>query len=197
MSSPITSPSKPSGTQSSTATQRATVAPPDDYVHLTAEGLLLFCQSRLRELDDAIAAKMKGQEDLVAMQSMVGKIESSLKAGGTAGFNDQQKVDEVSTMIDAAIVEAGKCGDNTLVANLQSVQHKLHDGKNAEVSPDELKDMSSMLDNALSSCRSSAEVSMIELQSLVSKRATQLQLTTGMMNSIDEAPKAIAANIGR
>jgi hypothetical protein len=42
-----------------------------------------------------------------------------------------------------------------------------------------------------------AELSMIELQSLVSKRATALQLTTGMMRSIHDSTKGIAGNIGR
>ena len=42
-----------------------------------------------------------------------------------------------------------------------------------------------------------AEVSMIDLQSLVSKRATALQLTTGMMRSINDSTKTVAGNIGR
>lgn len=45
--------------------------------------------------------------------------------------------------------------------------------------------------------RSGAELSMIELQSLTAKRATALQLTTGMMNSINSSTKTIAGNIGR
>jgi hypothetical protein len=45
--------------------------------------------------------------------------------------------------------------------------------------------------------RSGAELNMIEIQSLVSKRATALQLTTNMMNGINESQKSIAGNIGR
>ncbi len=44
---------------------------------------------------------------------------------------------------------------------------------------------------------SGAEISMIELQSLVSKRATDLQLTTGMMSALNDDTKKIAGNIGR
>ncbi len=41
------------------------------------------------------------------------------------------------------------------------------------------------------------EMSMIDIQSLISKRATALQLTTNMLQSINEATKNTAANIGR
>ena len=53
------------------------------------------------------------------------------------------------------------------------------------------------LDQVTGGFHSGAESSMIELQSLVSRRSTALQLTTGMMNAINEGTKRIAGNIGR
>jgi len=41
-----------------------------------------------------------------------------------------------------------------------------------------------------------SELSMIELQHIVSARSTLLQLTTSMMNSMHDASKTIAGNIG-
>lgn len=41
-----------------------------------------------------------------------------------------------------------------------------------------------------------AELSMVELQSLVSKRATALQLMTGMQQSLNDSAKTVAGNIG-
>jgi hypothetical protein len=43
---------------------------------------------------------------------------------------------------------------------------------------------------------SGAEVSMIQLQSLVAKRATALQLTTGLLQSLNDGTHTIAGNIG-
>lgn len=51
--------------------------------------------------------------------------------------------------------------------------------------------------NGLAAARDSAEVSIIEQQNLVSRRATTLQLTTGMMHSTNSAAKLVAGNIGR
>ena len=44
---------------------------------------------------------------------------------------------------------------------------------------------------------SNSELNMIGLQSVVSQRATAIQLTTGMMNSINDGEKKVAKNIGR
>lgn len=43
----------------------------------------------------------------------------------------------------------------------------------------------------------SGELSIFDLQSLVSKRSTVLQLATGMMQSLNEATKSVLPNIGR
>lgn len=191
-------------TQAGTVAQHAILAPPADYVPLSPELLLLFCQSRLQEMDTAIQKKMTGQNDLVALQDSVGRIQSMLKAGDgqvngddRIAFDNPAVVDKVSLEIDAAIAAAKVTGNSTVVKNLEDVKLKLHAGDDGQVNKEEVKDLSTMLDNALSSCRSGAELSMIELQSLVSKRATQLQLTTGLMSSLNEGSKSIAANIGR
>ena len=44
---------------------------------------------------------------------------------------------------------------------------------------------------------SNSDLKMIELQSLVSNRATQLQLVTDMMGTLNDSNKAVASNIGK
>lgn len=203
MSTPVTI--QPKDTQIGTVAQHATILPPEDYVPLTADSLFVFCQTRLQAMDKSIALKMAGQKGLIALQSQIGFIQTSLKApgkggGGDTAFNDTDKVKDISDQLDAAIKVADDTGNGTTAETLRKVKATLHQGPNGGdnlVSKDELKDMSTMLDNASSDARSGAEVSMIELQSLVSQRATALQLTMGMMNSINEGSKSIAANIGR
>ena len=204
MSGPIAAQSKPAATQAGTVTQHASIAPPDDYVPLTAEGLLLFCQARLQEFDTDIQKKMNGQKGLVGLQKSIGELQSMLKAGdGKANGNDKVAFDnsDVVKAVDAKITElineAKANGNEDLAKTLKGVSTELRTGGDNMVTKDEIKEMCTTLDNALASVRSGAELSMIDLQSLVSKRATTLQLTTGMMNSINEGQKSIAANIGR
>lgn len=172
------------------------------YTPLTPEGILAFCSSQLQGMDTAIQKNMNKQSSLVKLQDQVAGIQNALKAhaSGTGkesdyAFNDQAAVDGVTAKIDAAIGSAKEAGNNQLVADLEAVKVKLRDGEDGSVSFGEVKDMSQMLDNANAACRSGAELNMIELQALISKRSTALQLITGMMNNINEIAKTIAGNI--
>lgn len=177
---------------------------PVDYVPLTAEGILFFCQSRLHEMDKSIRTKMAGQEKLVALQSEIGEIQSALRAANVKGdgdkvaFDDKATVDKLFIMFDSAIAHATECGNDSAAKMLKNMKEKLRpEGGDNLVDPTEVKDICSTLDKASGACATGAELSMIELQSIVSKRATTLQLTTGLMSSINEAAKSIAANMGR
>jgi hypothetical protein len=170
----------------------------EDYVSLSADSLLYFCQSRLRDLDERIVGKMKGQEGLIGLQSKVESILAEIKSKSSGqDFDDKNKVDSVSLKIDDAIASAKASGNASLVDSLGRVKDILRSGNDGLVISSEIESMDKLLTNSIGGCRSAAEMSMIELQSLVSRRATQLQLTTGMMTSLNEGSKAIAGNIGR
>jgi hypothetical protein len=190
-------------TQSDITTAQMRLAqPPSDYVALTPDSLLIFCQSRLKSMDDVIHKKMDLQQSFVALQDTVTTVQAKLKEYGKAGADDAVafagpgKINEVTRLLDSAIATAKDCGSNELASSLESVKEKLRAGDD-NVLVGEVKDMNTMLDSALTTCRSSAEVSMIDMQSLISQRATTLQLTTGMMNSLNEGMKSIAGNVGR
>ena len=51
------------------------------------------------------------------------------------------------------------------------------------------------LNNVNGGDRSGADISMMQLQSLVSSRNTMLQLVTNMMGSINDGMKAVAGNV--
>ncbi len=188
--------------------QGAATAPPDGYVPLTPEGLLIFCQTRLRDLDTAIHAKMQKQNDKVALQDAVSQIQAAIVAGdgkvngdSAVAYDNEKTVADISAQIDKAVTLAQSQGDTGMAASLESVKAVLQRGKGETtdgfVTKDEVKEMSKTLESALSASHSGAEISMIELQSLVSQRSTSLQLTTGMMNSVNEGTKSVAGNIGR
>jgi hypothetical protein len=55
-------------------------------------------------------------------------------------------------------------------------------------------DLKSVVQEAINSSNG-AELNMIEIQSLISKRATALQLTTAMLNSMNETQRKVAGNL--
>lgn len=179
---------------------------PEGFVPLTPEALLLFCNSRLRDLDTAIRSKMQKQTDKVHLQNAVSEVQSMITAGdgnvnADAGiaYENTELSKSINGKIDEAIKAAYAQGDTSMATSLESVRNIFNAGgpHDVKVSKEEVKTMSQTLESALSASHSGAEISMIELQSLVSQRATALQLTTGMMNSVNEGAKAIVGNVGR
>jgi hypothetical protein len=182
-------------------TPQALSAPPD-YVPLTPEGLLVYCQQQLQLIDHDIQDKMDGQNALVVAQNKTTDFENALKSMtpngvGVTAINDPKQLQTLNTSLDEAI-SAAKAANNTDLSDaLGKVKGVLNgDNNDSLVTSDEVKQMNSMLDSALTASHSTTDTAMIALQADVSKRATVLQLTTGMMNSMDDASKAIAGNIG-
>jgi hypothetical protein len=168
---------------------------------LSPEGLLLFCQSQLGDLDQKIQQGMTQQKKMVALQNSIGNIKSLLTEVGLRGkevvkLTPQQKED-ITKAFDQAIKEAKSMGDSDAAKAIESAKSQFLLDDNFFVGGDETKAMNDALDTAVGSARSGAELQMIELQGLMSKRATALQLTTNMLNSVNEGAKSIAGNIGR
>jgi NDP-sugar pyrophosphorylase family protein len=112
---------------------------------------------------------------------------------------DPKKMEEAKNAIGVAIQRAEDAGDTGTAEKLKKVLSTLTNDRSDDflVINSEGKSMLSAIDGAVNDSRSGAELNMIEIQSLVSKRATALQLTTSMLNSINESAKGIAGNIGR
>jgi hypothetical protein len=187
-------------------TPQALSAPPD-YVPLTPDGLLVFCQKQLRDLDTKIQSAMTSQQGMVATESQVSDIEAILKQNmngpgsdqdDKVGFQDPTILNNIDDKVTTLMNQATAAGNTALATSLKAVHDTLHAGPpgDCKVTKDDIKDMCTTLDSATTDLRSGAELSMITLQSLISQRATALQLTTGMMSSMNDGSKAIAGNIG-
>jgi hypothetical protein len=136
----------------------------------------------------------------VALQGEITSLQSDMKTyldGSDSGeaFNDPEKLNALDVRISSLIATAEACGQTKLADTLKAVKAKLHTAQDNIVSKTEITDMCDMLTSGLSVCSSGAEISMIELQATVSRRATQLQMTTSLIATLNEAPKAIAGNM--
>lgn len=170
---------------------------------LSPEGLLIFCQAQLGALDKTIQERMAGQRNLIAKQNALTELRTALSTAGLsengpeANLSDAQ-MHQLNLAFDAAIAKAGQMGDRAMVQKLTELKNgPLHQGDDFKLNAGEMKAMFGSIDGMVNEGRSGAELNMIEIQSLVSKRATALQLTTSMLSSTNESAKSIAGNIGR
>lgn len=182
-----------------------------DYVPLTVESLLVFCQTRLRDLDTKIQTGMTKQQDRISLQDAVNEIKSFTAGRTTLGIESdgkwsqnadtlakaREQVAAGNALFDAAIEKARIADDQPLVDALLKERAKWDCGSDGIVTKEEMEGVNKGLDLINSGLGAENEMQMIGLQSLISKRATALQLTTNMLNTLNESQKTIAGNVGR
>ena len=195
--------------------------PPEFSGYLTPDALMAYCETRLRGLDDQMQSAFAEQQKSNSIQKLIGDIQGDagvavpdhtldLSMKGNTGWpNNPGDVAIVKGAYDAinAKLKTMDPSDPEFAA-LQKIRDNLgsEDGNgNFTPNPSLGKSMTTdgwntMVTGALSSAAkdlsSSAELSMINLQSLMSQRQEAIQLATNLVQSLGDQANKIAENVG-
>lgn len=153
---------------------------------LTPESLLLYCQTRIHDLDRTIQDKFTRENKTVELQKKLGTLKTYITQAAEDGVSPSEH-DQIAKMVDEL---KGLTNDTDLSAQLQA----LSDGS-VNATADKAKDLGQNIDDICKDLGAGRELSMIELQSVVSQRQTALQLTTNLLNAVNESSRNIAGNI--
>ena len=185
--------------------------------YLTPDALMAYCETRLRGLDDQMQKAFEEQQKSNAAQELLGKLQAdihfavpdhtldvSLKNGN--GFpnnpNDYNQLKNAYDTLEAKIKTLDP--RDPLAQKLTQIANNLGSDKSGSFVPS-LKSMTtddwnSMVTGALSSAAkdlsSSSELSMINLQSLMSQRQQAIQVCTNLVQSLGDQCNKIAENVG-
>jgi Na+/phosphate symporter len=176
----------PQGLQSKTLLVNRTLASIAPPTFLTPESLLVYCRSRLHELDATIQDRFDKENKTVELQKKLGAIKSYIAKAAEDGVSDGEHGD-IANMVDAA---KALTNDPDLTAQLQA----LADGS---IGADAKKGaaLGQNIDDICKDLGSGRELAMVELQSIVSQRQTALQLTTNLLSAVNESARNITNNI--
>jgi hypothetical protein len=172
----------------------------NDLAGLTPDGLLAYCNAQLNDMDGQINGYMNGQKAALRDRTAVQSAEEVFKKFGTKGPQNQDQWDECEHALDRAAnsLPADDPNRQALIdykANLEQ-QYCRDISRNPHYPGDgEWQANTEALDNMASGIKSGAEIEMIKLQSLVSQRATVVQLTTNMMSKMDQSLENVASKI--
>jgi hypothetical protein len=166
---------------------------------LTSDALLIYCQSQLSALDGDIKGYLDEQRLNVARKKGLADLENTMKKYTTS--MDSAGAQDVEAAWNRAMnsLPPGDPVRNAMNAKYQEFLHHDHGyGPGAIYYSGEewsalMGDVHSMLENV----NGNAEINMIQLQSIMSKRQTAVQLTTSMLSKLDEGTKSVVSNIGR
>jgi hypothetical protein len=186
-------------------------------VAVTPESLLYYCASRLDSIDKKIDAHFKDQQAKNTASEEIGKLQSIL---GRASF--QAKGDSADFNADVHAAEGNEIlaiyrnTQNAEVKKAAGEAFKLRTGIDpeaaapsgisvvdvnnakaaiAEQTPAQWAQRIDNVKSVATSLSKGAELNMIQLQSYVSQRQLAIQLTTQIMQAVNEGCKQVAGNI--
>jgi hypothetical protein len=172
----------------------------DGFQYLTGESLLMYCQTRLQDLDGDIQSRMTDQKSALARRQAIQTAQQVFKSFGDKGPQTQADWDKCEAAISAAAqaLPAGDPGRGMLEDFRYAMEHQYcrdlapdphypHDG--------EWKGTIDGLGKMVEDIKGSAEIEMLQLQQLMSQRQTAVQLTTNMMAKMDQSQDAIVKNV--
>lgn len=175
--------------------------------NLTPDALLIYIQSALGDLDADIQGYLDKQQLVLAEKTALHNVETLL---GTKPGN----LEDLQKLYRAAEAEIRKLPENDPVrtqahALLAEFARSHHHGGMFEtttgtfpegstfikIGDDEWKKLDEEMKNLGADASSEGETNMIQLQSLMSRRQTAVQLTTNVMNKLDQSYDSIVKNI--
>ena len=172
------------------ATSTSTVEGAPVLPYLTPDAMLVYCQTRLNDINTQCKDIMSRQEKNTNDQAALGKLLTTLNQYPEGAGDDIGKA-AIWSAYNKAIEDVGGA-DTTLGAELLEARNTL-------VKKSEKNDVQACLSSTKSmqsKLNSNSEVDMIRMQSLMSQRQTAIQLTTNIIQSLNDQANKIVANIG-
>jgi hypothetical protein len=174
---------------------------------LTPDALMLYCASRLKGLDQQMQEQFAKQQTYRAASGAVNKLQArfaelSANQKGISPSDPQHKAifDEMESLWNDAM--AALPPDSPQRAQLQGQRDAYNrsmmapNGGDWAFSKEECASMATSIGTISKDLSSSAELDMIQLQSLMSQRQTAIQMCTNLVSALGETSKTIAQKIG-
>jgi len=165
---------------------------------LTPDALMLYCRSRLGDLDDKMDDQFEKQkayrDGTAALNRAHGLVADGVRAGGMSDQQGEAVVNELNLAIEALPDGPQK---KDIIAQRDFFTNEMkNDGDAISVDKAACEGYAKSLDNLSKDLGTSAELDMMTLQSLMSQRQTAIQISTNLIQSLGESSKTIAQKIG-
>jgi len=166
---------------------------------LTPDALMSYCSTRLRGIDDQVHAAFAKQQQANNDSSALTKINISVPDHDLdmTKPEDRQVVQDALNQLNAAYDTVQDPTAKAALANqINALQHDLK--SSAKVPTEDFKNTTSGgVQKIQQDLNSGAELSMINLQSLMSQRQSAIQVCTNLVQSLGDQVSKIADNVGK
>jgi hypothetical protein len=183
---------------------------------LTPDALMAYCENRVGSLDSQIQTIFAQQQQSSDLIKTIDTVANDVSVAGQNGVDgktpgqlaalEQEIVNAINqagglnTPTGAELNGALKSLDPTCTAvqsDPSTPASVVLQSSGASADAGQVAAAVKGLQNAAQDVNSGAELSMIQLQSLMSERQTAIQLTTNLVQSLGQQMNAIASNVGK
>lgn len=186
---------------------------------LTADSLFAYLTARLGNLDNRIDEIFKRQQKADAVRSALREISTELSrlhenADNPNAMDGEVHKDDAGGKATTTKVKEGVYDEiNAALETLESLDTELYERVHAALTKEDgllnqlktnndyngqaVKAAKELVGNISKDLDASAQLDMIQLQSLTSARQTAIGLATNLLSSLSETLRSIAANIGK
>lgn len=163
----------------------------EEMVPCTVDELIAKCEASMRTLDQQLRDSLNKQETRNGRLKTLSDLSKEITALGPMPSNPDA-VSAWSTKrmaLDAKVDQIAE--DYPELADTMANVKEAIKGPGGTAS----KDANDVVSQEMDSIRSENETSMIEIQSIISKRSQALQMTSNMVNSFNETAKGLIQNL--
>lgn len=184
--------------------------------YLTPQSLVAYCDTRLTSLDSQMQTIFNQQQTSAASETALSSLASALndlpQPGANAGSNPTVSVsvrrfDQLQNAYDAAIAAAGG-PKTTLGKSLEGDLKRLSAdfpvsefgmsgdaNKTYPIPESTISNLSQNVKTYASNLNSDSQISMINLQSMMSQQQTAVELSTNLLQTLSQTANTIASNM--
>jgi hypothetical protein len=167
---------------------------------LSADGLLLYCEEQMSQIAEGLSARMESQKAKHAQAQALEAASTALDPypNGLNDKDDKKNGNAAKTIYDAIDKAVATFPEGTPAREaLTSARDKFKDGGSFPSTHDDMQGVVDTLKSQHDSVGDDATINMMQIQELMSKRQSAVELTTNLMAAYSETLKALAANIGK
>lgn len=174
----------------------------DNLDGLSAEGLLMYLETRMRDLDGQVNGVFSKMQDVEKLRKHLMELQNELNC-----LNDDTGEDDVLTASGSQ--KGFEARINQVIDNIQSLDPQLADrlrrmlGEEGQILyvqdgkylTREVVNSRELINGVSKQLESGAQMDMIRLQSVMSARGTFIQMTSNLIAGFNEPMKTVVGNI--
>jgi hypothetical protein len=197
-----------------TSPEAAGIFSNDDATAMSPDALMVYCQKRLQDCDTQINNAFQQQEQhnksSSAITDLVKVLQSTAQSTNLSADEKQRVMDAFQAALDAtandpqahdaiaaqriAFMTTGQIAESD--AN-KTIYHGAGDDNAAIDGTKEVQPMIDSLNQTQKDLNSGAELSMINLQTLMSQRQTAVSVCTNLVQKLNDTMSQITGNLGK